>query len=227
MRQVRPLGAFVTVAIVVGIVFAWTTVGLAAPFADVQLFIEFNSTDNDGGIHAFLDGDAWREVKIFSPDGRPILAIEAKRGAFRRIGLTELRFESAEPSLAEILAEFPPGEYEFTGETVEGEELEGTATLSHEIPTPPEIVSPPDGGLVDPDNTVIEWSHPGNGVASFQVIVEPVDGGASMTVDLSASTTSLKVSPEFLQGNTDYKFEVLAISENGNRTITESTFKTP
>lgn len=226
MQHARPLRAFVTVAIVVGILFAWATFGLAAPFAAVQLFIEFNSTDDDAGIQVFLDGEAWKKVRIFSPDGRPILEIEAERGPFKRIGLTELRFEGAEPSLAEILAKFPPGEYEFKGKTVEGEELEGTATLSHEIPAAPEILTPPDGGLVDPNNTVIEWNHPGNGIASFQVIVERADGGASMTVDLSTSARSLKVPPEFLQADTEYKFEVLAISENGNRTITERTFKT-
>jgi hypothetical protein len=193
-------------------------------FSAVQLFIEYNSTDDDGGLQAFFDGEGWKKVKIVGPDGRTILEITAQRG-LRQIGLTEVRFESAEPSLQEVLGAFAPGRYEFEGETIEGEEMEGTATLSHNIPVAATILSPL-GGLVDPNNAVIQWRHPG-GMASFQVIVSQEQLGVMMTVDLPASARRLRVPPEFLRANREYKFEVLAIAASGNRTITERTFSTP
>jgi hypothetical protein len=45
-------------------------------------------------------------------------------------------------------------------------------------------------------------------------------------VTLPASARRLKVPPQFLTPGQEYKIEILAISENGNRTIVESTFRT-
>jgi hypothetical protein len=96
--------------------------------------------------------------------------------------------------------------------------------LSHEIPDAPSF-SPSNGESVDRNNTVITWS-PVAGVASYQVIVENEDLGVVMTVDLSAAATTLQVPPTFLEPDTEYKAEVLAIGPSGNRTITEGTFGT-
>jgi hypothetical protein len=194
------------------------------PFDVVQIFIEYNATDDDAGIQVFFDGEAWKEVEIFNPQGRLILELEARRG-FKRLGLTEMRFESAEPSLPEVLALFPPGAYKFEGETIDGKELQGTARLAHEIPPAP-VFSPSDGAVVDRNNTVITWERI-PGVRRYQVIVEQEDLGVMLTVDLrGAANTSLLVPPTFLRPDTEYKAEVLAILANGNRTITESTFRT-
>jgi hypothetical protein len=194
-----------------------------AEFEKAQLFIEFNSTDDDAGIQVLLDGEAWRFLRIFRPDGRVILELEAKRG-LGQLGLTELFFESAEPSLDEVLAKFPAGRYKFEGITIKGRTLEGSAVLSHDIPPAP-FFSPSSGELVDRSNTVITW-QPIPGIARFQVIVENEDLGVSITVDLSGSVTELQVPPSFLIADTEYKAEVLAIAETGNRTIAEGTFKT-
>jgi hypothetical protein len=45
-------------------------------------------------------------------------------------------------------------------------------------------------------------------------------------ITLPASKTRVTVPPEFLEPNTVYLFEVLAIEEGGNQTITESSFET-
>ena len=63
------------------------------PFPDLEMFIEYNSTDNDAGIHVFLDGDGWKELEI-RRNGQVILEIEAERGPFKKTGLTEIRWES-------------------------------------------------------------------------------------------------------------------------------------
>ncbi|MGH2609771.1 MAG: hypothetical protein ACRDHF_11895 [Tepidiformaceae bacterium] len=87
------------------------------PFDAARIFLEFNSTDNDLGVQVLLDGDAWKRLEILDPRGRNILDISAS-GTLGSLGLTELFFESAEPSPEEVLGLFRAGKYEFEGETV-------------------------------------------------------------------------------------------------------------
>ena len=111
------------------------------PFAEAEIFFELNNTDGDLGIHASIDGDAWKRLKIEDPDGRRMLAIGVK-GRMRRQGLTQLFFESAEPTFDELspatfFARFPEGIYEVEGRTLDGEEMESETELTHVMPAPP------------------------------------------------------------------------------------------
>jgi acyl-coenzyme A synthetase/AMP-(fatty) acid ligase len=45
----------------------------------------------------------------------------------------------------------------FQGRTVEGDKLVATATLTHDLPDAPHIVTPEEGAVVDPDDAVISW----------------------------------------------------------------------
>ena len=190
-----------------------------------KIFFEFNSNDNDLGLQVLLDGDDWNWLRITDPSGKRIVDMKVQSD-LSKLGLTELFFESAEPSPAEVLALVEEGTYEFEGRTVEGDELEGEAELSHTLPPVPSIIFPAMAGqVVDPSNTVIQWAAIG-GIAGWEVIVENEDVGAEMTVPLASTATSLHVPPEFLTPGTEYKVEVLAISLNGNKTIRERTFVT-
>lgn len=204
------------------------------PFGANKIIFEFNSTGQDLGVQVFLDGEPWNEVKIVTPMGRTILEVEAK-GSLKNFGLTELFFESHEPSIlevpvADIFARFPEGEYKFFGKTVDGDILVGTATLNHRIPAGPVIVSPAAGASVDRINTVIAWTA-GNGaqgvqLGGFQVIVDGGSPARRLDLVLPATASSLKVPPEFLEAGKPYKFEVLAIEVGGNQSITEGEFST-
>ena len=197
-------------------------IGAVIPFADAEVFFEFNSTDNDLGLQVSLDAVGWKKVTVANDEIGEIVEFTTE-GVFSQLGITELRFESAEPSPAEVLALFPPGQYRFSGETVEGDNLMGKAKLSHDfLPAP--TFSPSDGDEVDPDDTVVEWDAPG--AERVEVIIENEDTGDVFDVIVSGSTTSLDVPPQFLEPDTEYKIEILAISKNGNRTIVESTFVT-
>ena len=209
------------------------------PLSKARMIIEYNATAGDVGVQVLLDGEPWKTMKIFSPAGRRLLNITAT-GSLNTQGLTELFFESSEPSLAEVpleefLERFPEGVYELEGKTTEGEDIEGEATFTHVIPAAPVVVAPQDGAVVDPNNCVIDWDPVsqtigGSGaitIIGYQVIVEQVDPLRVLLIDLPASVTSLKVPPEFfLQANTVHKFEVLAIEVGRNQTITESSFAT-
>ena len=112
------------------------------PFDEAQLFFELNNTDGDLGIHAKIDGEGWKRLKIEDPRERKMLDIKV-RGRLRRQGLTEIFFESAEPTFDELDPEdffrrFPEGTYEIEGITLEGEELESEVELTHTMPAPPE-----------------------------------------------------------------------------------------
>jgi hypothetical protein len=220
------------------------------PFDIAKMIIEFNSTANDVGVQVLLDGEPWQSLQIESPNRRTILDIRASM-SLREQGLTELFFESSEPSLDEVplakfLARFPEGTYKFDGKTIERQEIEGEATFTHVIPAGPVIVSPKEGE-VDPKNLVISWeavtkkiegsSEADLVIVAYQVIVERTDndqlGAALRTFDIKIPATSdriqsVTVPPEFLESGTEYKFEVLAIEAGGNQTITEGDpFVTP
>jgi hypothetical protein len=214
------------------------------PFADVKLLIEHNATAKDTGFQVFLDGEPWNALTIEDPNERPLLEIRG-RGALRTLGLTELFFETNEPPNAEVpieelLAQFPEGEYEFEGRSIEGAHLAGTATLSHSIPAGPRIVSPADGAVVDHRRTVVRWERVTESVTGAPVevvgyeviVVKPVDvpppgfSKPSLSVHVSASTTSLTVPKEFLKPGTAYELEVLALERGGNQTISASSFRT-
>lgn len=197
--------------------------GPRIPFARLKLFFEFNSTDNDLGVQLLLDGEPWEVVSGFDPGGRKFVEFLA-RGRMQELGLTELFFESAEPSPREVLALFPPGEYRFAGTTIDDERLMGTASLSHNLPPAP-VFSPSNGERLARNDVVIHW-RPIAGIAAYQVIVANTDLGVEMVADVKPPGTRLTVPPEFLQPDTEYDVEVLAIAANGNKTITQSSFAT-
>ena len=128
-------------------------------FEEAYLFFELNDTDGDLGIHALIDGDAWKSLEIEDPKEREMLNIRVK-GRLRRQGLTEIFFESAEPTFDELPPEkffrrFPEGMYEIEGETLEGDELESEVWLSHVMPAPPARIKVNDTAI-DPDSVDCE-----------------------------------------------------------------------
>ena len=125
------------------------------PFDEAEIFFELNNTDGDLGIHALIDGDAWKRLKIEDPWERKLLNVRLQ-GRLRRQGLTELFFESAEPVFGDLPPEefflrFPPGFYKIEGETLEEEELESETELTHLMPAPAGgiVVS---STLIDPES---------------------------------------------------------------------------
>jgi len=131
------------------------------PFADARLIIEVNATDGDAGLQILLDGQPWNQVAVFRLDGQQIIDFKTA-GPVNDYGLTELFSESSEPPFTEFPLEqfkalFPEGVYTFVGTTIGGASLAGTATLTHNIPNGPEIVSPQDGARIASDQAVIRW----------------------------------------------------------------------
>lgn len=225
--------------------------GEEIPYDVATIFFELNDTDGDLGIHARIDGDAWRMLEIESPDETRNLKIQVK-GTLEQQGLTELFFESAEPTFdelspAEFFSRFPEGEWEVSGVTIEGEELESTARVSHVmadrprnilvsgIPAAPDCDADPLPAVSEP--VVIRWDpvtqyHPRIGIAGpvevvkYQLVVEREEPTPLvLSVDLPPDVTEFEVPEDFTALGEEFKFEILVREASGNQTAVESCFE--
>ena len=59
----------VALALVTLVVVTVTPAARAQRLADALIRIEINDTDGDAGIQMFVDGEGWRRLKVFDPDG--------------------------------------------------------------------------------------------------------------------------------------------------------------
>ena len=196
------------------------------PFDVAEIFFELNNTDGDLGIHALIDGEPWKRLEIEDPRERQMLKVKVK-GRLRRQGLTEIFFESAEPTFDELDPEdffrrFPAGEYEVEGVTLEGEELESETELTHVLPAPPVVFinGEPAAESCDAeelpevsadDDVIIAWdevtmSHneigePGVSieVVNYEVVVEIDDTPWVSSTILPSDARSFEVPEEILE----------------------------
>jgi hypothetical protein len=197
------------------------------------LIVEVNATDGDAGLQVFLDGEAWKTMRIVDPKGRPILDVTAE-ARLEGYGLTELFSESSEPPfdvfpLEKFKALFPEGRYAFIGTTIEGRRLTGSAALSHDLPAGPKIVAPADGSKVGRSGVVARWravpEAAGVDIVGYRAIVTREGPLRILSVDLPASARQVEIPRAFLRARTEYKLEVQSIERSGNQTLTEVTFR--
>ena len=208
---------------------------------EAEVFIEWNSTDTDYGIQFFWDGEPWKWMMVKNESGRTALWVVAAKNV-RAQGLTEGFFESAEPpaselSMEEFFARFPEGEYEFKGKTLDRKRLVGEAEFTHTLPAPPTNLSPEEDDVVSHlgftasfDPVTLDTDGDPIDIELYVVVVEKEDDDPILQVFeviLPPTQTSVFVPGEFLEPDTEYKLEVIAQEESGNRTITETgTFTT-
>jgi len=217
------------------------------PLKEAKLNIEHNATDHDTGFQGGIDSEGWQYLDIAGPGGVQ-LHLEGK-GKLAELGVTELFFETVEPTnadvpLGEMLQNLPAGQYTISGRAmIDGEssgETAGTAWLTHTIPAGPELQWPAKGGTVPVDDLVIRWGAVTRTlqggpvkIIGYQLIVEKdtqvhphMIGKWGLSLYLSPSITSMAIPRGFLEPNTPYKWEVLAIEESGNQTLSSSEFRT-
>jgi len=223
----------------------------ATPIATAKLIIEYNSTDEDLGVHGAFDDHGWSELCVFDPSGRPIVVVDPRR-QLNDLTMAGIFFESREPplsefSMAELAAAFPEGRYEVRGRSFDGTTLRGRALFTHDVPAPPTITSPeiaddPDqtGTPVPRDDLVVGWdgvteTTTGDPVTitGYEVIItkeveDDPHGFSRPTYDVHVPATQnrLSVPAEFLEPDTVYELEVLALERSGNQTISVGFFVT-
>jgi hypothetical protein len=228
------------------------TTGRSREIATAKLIIEFNATDDDIGVHGAFDDDGWKRLCVFDPSGRPVLHV-GPRGQLLDLTAAGIFFESREPpasefSFADLRAAFPEGEYSVRGESFDGTILTGSATFTHDVPAAPVITAPalaedPKGTRRNPvplDGLVVDWDQVTEtvdgrpvSITGYEVIVtngqhDDPHGFSRPIYDVHVPATvdRLPVPREFLQPNTVYELEVLALEVSGNQTISVGFFKT-
>ncbi len=234
---------------------ATSNLGLAEvdiPFDEAELFFELNDTDGDLGIHAKIDGDEWKRLEIEDVNERRMLKIRVQ-GRLKRQGLTEIFFESAEPTFdeldpADFFNRFPQGIYEIEGLTLDDEERESEVYLSHVIPAAPADVTV--NGLLASEDcdegmpvvsapVTLKWgsvtgSHDELGIEGdvevryYEVVVEVDETDFKATSIVPAEITEWTIADnDFfdLSEEGEYKFEILVRAETGNKSAMESCFE--
>lgn len=126
--------------------------------------------------------------------------------------------------------------------------MTGAATFTHDVPNAPTITAPT---IVEDEEDIanaevlisgleVSWNDVTETttgepvtITGYEVIItknieDDPNGFSRPTYDvhLPADVNTLSVPPEFLEPDTAYELEVLAIEESGNQTITVGFFKT-
>jgi hypothetical protein len=216
------------------------------PFAVAGLFVELNDTDQDLGLHAEIDGGIWTRLEIDDPRDRSLLGI-VSLGRLRTQGLTQLAFESAEPTFEELspaafFRRFPEGVYEIEADAQDGGTFESNVRLSHVLAAPPEATvsgqpaqdcdAPALPAVAAP--VLIDWdpvtmSHPEVGkrgrvrISRYQFFVE--QGATKLSLDLPPTVTEFEIPTSITAAGGVFKFEIIARTSTGNNTAIESCFR--
>lgn len=220
--------------------------GEMVTISHAYLYIEYNYTDGDLGVHGYFDDHGWSELCVYDPSGNLILHTwpKAQLGDLTMAGIF---FESREPELDEfdfeaLVTAFPEGQYAVRGANFDGTILTGFATFSHAAPAPPAIIQPlglaedDEGGrdvVISTDGLVVEWepvTETINGdpveIVGYEVIITADEYVALhgfnqpiYDVHVPADRTRLSVPAEFWEPNTLYEIELLALEASGNQTI--------
>jgi hypothetical protein len=215
------------------------------------LYIEYNETDGDTGVHGSFGFDGLREVCLRAPDGEQQLLVDPV-GPLGELGINDFFFESREPPLDEysiddLKSDFPEGEYTISGTDFEGTPRLGTARFTHDVPRGPVVTEP---ALEDEENAadavvpasglVVRWEpvtetldgEPVT-VTAYEVIVNQVewddpDSASRPVYDVHVppDRTEFPVADGFLEPGTLYELEVIVLEESGNQTITVGFFTT-
>ncbi|MGQ0483909.1 MAG: hypothetical protein ACT4SY_00940 [Hyphomicrobiales bacterium] len=218
------------------------------PLKEAKLNIEHNATDHDTGFQGAIDSEGWKLLTVTGPDG-VVLDFEAS-GKLRRLGMTELFFETVEPENADVpinklLSTLPEGHYKISGPVAGAGAgpgiTSGTAWLTHDIPAGPVLLSPLEGATVPVADLVMRWTPVTKTIKgtkakiiSYQLIVEKIGPPqrhmigtiGSLSMHLPPSVTRMTVPRGFLEPAARYDWEVLAIEVSGNQTLSSGKFKT-
>ncbi len=222
---------------------------IVVPLKEAKLNIEHNATALDTGFQGAVDSEGWKSLTFTGPEGK-VLTITGL-GELGKLGLTELFFETVEPenvdvSIADMLEVLPEGNYNIDGPGIEYGEATGltagTAWLTHDIPAGAVLLLPAEGSVVPTDEDLLmDWAPVTETITgaaveiiSYQLIVERISDPqphmigkiSSFSMYLPASVTSMRVPKEFLEPEVEYDWEVLAIEESGNQTLSSGTFST-
>lgn len=228
IKWVKPI-IFIPILLAQLIIFGPNMASLAKsspqPFSKVSIILEQNASDGDTEAVLFVKGqdEGLKELKVYSPDGERILKFKANPDT---IGIREFHLESAEPQdLHLVLQSFPEGDYEIESKTITGGQLKGIATLSHQIASQTDILTPPKQTTVSPDRVTLAWEKVLD--AEYYIIeIQNENTEKSLSLELPSSINTFDVPSSWLERDTEYQISIGVQNHFSNITYVESTFYT-
>ena len=195
--------------------FEHTAVRLEQNVSDKDVEVVFEATSDKAGMRA---------LSIVAPDGRTVVR---HRSPDSRLGIRHFTFESPElRNDGRVQKDFPEGEYTFTGITVTGDMLRGSATLSHKLPQAPTVMQPrPEAKGLPVDGLQIRWNAMKD-LAGVIVVVEHEPTNQKFSVTLPGTATAFTVPSGFLRPGMEYKLAIGSMSREGNLSFVETDFTT-
>jgi hypothetical protein len=195
-------------------------------FEKAVVHFEQNATDKDAEVmfEAIGGGVGLATLQVAAPGGRTVIDYKAPDS---KLGLQHITLESPEPKNdGSVQADFPEGEYTFTGSTVTGVKLLSKAKLSHKLPETASVVSPrAEAKGVPVKGLQIKWNAAKN-LAACTVVIEQEETGLDIKATLPGSATTFAVPDGFLRPGTEYKLAVGTVSREGNTSLVETNFTT-
>jgi hypothetical protein len=196
----------------------------ALPFDEARIFLEYNATDDDAEMVVEIDAELGLErLAVVAPGGDEVLHLRAEHLG---LGLRKFALETPEPSLRDVLAAYPAGEYRFYGRSVDGQALFSAVALSHALPAAPAIVYPQDGDTGVPTSGASAVWTAGAGAESFFVEIENDDLGVDVKSNVAGDAAGFGFPEGWLAGDTEYQLGVGARGASGNLTVVEIHFTT-
>jgi hypothetical protein len=198
----------------------------AARFETASVRFEQNATDGDVEVVFEVTGgdEGLAKLVVVAPDGRTVADFTAPDAS--TLGIRQFELESPEPrDVASLKAAYPEGVYTFSGSTVGGDPLRGTARLSHALPATASGLRPGEEEVVSAADPKISWG-PRDDVAAWIVEIEQDELGVNLTAKLPGAATAFSVPQGFLRPGTEYDLGLGAVAEGGNISYIETSFTT-
>jgi hypothetical protein len=164
-------------------------------------------------------------LTIVAPNGRTVADFTAPDRS--TLGLRQFVFESPEPrDVAALKAAYPEGKYAFRATAVRGQNLAGSATLTHRLPATTKFVQPQaDAEDVNASSLEIAWESTPDAVA-YLIELEQEGADQNLTARLPKGTTRFAPPRGFIQPNHEYTLGIGTVAADGNVSFIETSFKT-
>lgn len=192
---------------------------------DIDLFYQYSATDDDAEVTTDIESDeAIAFLWMVAPGGHTVAIVHSKD----RLGLREIEVESDEPSVGEVQAAYPEGNYWFWGRAVSGVGLYGRVALSHGVPAAPDFFNfSPCDEVVDATGAVtMAWNAAPGADGGYEIIIEQDDTGGNLRLTLGVDATTFTIPDAFLAAGLEYEIEMKSVSSAGNKTSTSCGFST-
>ena len=127
------------------------------------------------------------------------------------LGITDVLYETSEPSIEELEEDFPAGEYTFSAELIDDDkELEGTGTvtLAYEVLAAPTITFPLEdaSGINAANPLTITWTGIDADADAEEIIleVEADETGETCAIELDVDATEFTIPANWMLSGTNY-----------------------